>query len=289
MNSGNLTLNLSRSESDLREGQSGLAGGRRVHRWAVLAVLCVTLLLISVDNTILNVALPSIVRGLGANSTQLQWIADVYAVVFAGFLLSLGALGDRLGRKWVFQCGLITFAGGSAMAAWSGSPDRLMVARGLMGIGAAALMPCTLSILTNVFTGARDRARAIGVWSGTTGIGVAVGPILGGFLLAHYWWGSVFLVNVPIALGGLVAAALVVPNSQNPRAERPGSHGCPAIDRRPGSVAVGHHRGTQSRLDLSGDRGRTGRGHPRYRRLCLVGAPQRPSHAALAVLCQPTI
>ncbi|MGH9079354.1 MAG: MFS transporter, partial [Acidimicrobiales bacterium] len=152
---------------------------------------------------------------------QLQWMVDAYAVVFAGLLLSLGALGDRAGRKWVFLGGLVVFAGGSAFAAWSRTPDRLTVARAVMGVGAAALMPCTLSILTNVFTTERERVRAIGIWSGTTGIGVALGPILGGFLLAHFWWGSVFLINVPIAVAGLVAAIWLVPNSRNPAATRP--------------------------------------------------------------------
>lgn len=194
---------------------------RRGRRWATLSVLCITLLLISVDNTILNVALPSIVRGLHATSSQLQWIVDAYAVVFAGLLLSLGALGDRVGRKWVFMAGLVAFAGGSAFSAWSGSPDRLIVARACMGIGAAAIMPSTLSILVNVFTSDRDRAKAIGIWSGTTGLGVAVGPIVGGFLLDHYWWGSVFLINIPIAIAGLVASLWLVPNSRNPRAKHP--------------------------------------------------------------------
>ncbi len=191
------------------------------HRWATLSVLCVTLLLISLDTTVLNVALPTIVRAIGASSSQLQWMVDAYAVIFAGLLLSLGALGDRVGRKWVFMAGLAVFGGGSAFAAWSGSPDRLTLARGVMGVGAAALMPSTLSILTNVFVAERDRIRAIGIWSGTSGLGVALGPILGGVLLAHFWWGSVFLVNVPVALVGLIAAIWLVPNSKNPASDRP--------------------------------------------------------------------
>src|ERR1700683_1762119 len=189
-------------------------------RWVTLAVLCCPLLLISLDNTILNVALPSIVRGLHATSTQLQWIVDAFAIFFAGLLLSFGAMGDRIGRKWMFMGGLVVFGTGSALAAWSGSPDRLTAARAVMGVGAAALMPCTLSILTNVFTAERERARAIGIWSATAGLGVAIGPILGGFLLVHYWWGSVFLINVPIAVVGVVAAAFLVPNSKNPLAKR---------------------------------------------------------------------
>jgi EmrB/QacA subfamily drug resistance transporter len=194
-------------------------------RWATLSVLCITLLLISLDNTVLNVALPSIAHSLNASSSQLQWMVDAYAVVFAGLLLSLGALGDRVGRKWVFMGGLAVFGGGSAFAAWSASPDVLTVARATMGIGAAALMPCTLSILTNVFTTERDRVRAIGIWSGTTGIGVALGPILGGVLLSHFWWGSVFLVNVPIAVVGFFATIWLVPNSKNVRSARPDALG----------------------------------------------------------------
>ena len=189
-------------------------------RWATLAVLCVTLLLISLDNTILNVALPSIVRELHATSTQLQWIVDAFAIFFAGLLLTFGALGDRIGRKWVFMGGLVVFGGGSALAAWSTTPDRLIGARAIMGVGAAALMPSTLSILTNVFTAERERARAIGIWSGTAGLGVAIGPILGGFLLVHFWWGSVFLINVPVALIGFVATAFLVPDSKSPHARR---------------------------------------------------------------------
>ncbi len=190
-------------------------------RWATLTVLCVTLLLISLDNTIVNVALPSVLRSLEATTSQLQWIVDAYAITFAGLLLTFGALGDRVGRKWVFMAGLVTFGGGSALAAWSDTPDRLTAARAVMGVGAAALMPCTLSILTNVFTAERDRARAIGIWSGTAGLGVAIGPILGGVLLVHYWWGAVFLINVPIALAGLVATAFLVPNSRSPNPRRP--------------------------------------------------------------------
>jgi EmrB/QacA subfamily drug resistance transporter len=201
------------------------APGSPYRRWATLSVLCITLLLISLDNTVLNVALPEIARALNASPSQLQWMVDAYAVVFAGLLLSLGALGDRIGRKWVFMGGLLIFGGGSAFAAFSVSPDVLTIARATMGIGAAALMPCTLSILTNVFTTERERVRAIGIWSGTTGIGVALGPILGGVLLSHFWWGSVFLVNVPIAVIGFFAALWLVPNSKNPRSARPDAVG----------------------------------------------------------------
>jgi EmrB/QacA subfamily drug resistance transporter len=193
--------------------------GRR--RWVTLGVLCVSLLVVNLDSTILNVAMPTIVRDLHASSSDLQWTVDVYAVVFAGLLLVLGSLGDRVGRKRVFVAGLILFALGSAASAFSGTPHLLIAARGVMGMGAAAIMPSTLSILTNVFVEERDRAWAIGIWSGTTGLGVAVGPIAGGWLLAHFWWGSVFLVNVPIIALGLVASIWLVPDSKNPSSKRP--------------------------------------------------------------------
>jgi EmrB/QacA subfamily drug resistance transporter len=189
-------------------------------RWATLAILCVTLLLVSLDLTILTVALPSIVNSLHATSSQLQWIIDAYAIAFAGLLLTLGSLGDRIGRKWMFLAGLLVFAAGSALSAFASSVEWLIAGRAVMGVGAAALMPGTLSILTNVFSTDRDRGRAIGIWSATTGLGVAIGPILGGFLLVHYWWGSVFLINVPIAALGVVAAIFLVPNSRNLRAKK---------------------------------------------------------------------
>jgi len=193
--------------------------GRR--RWWVLVVLCTSLLIVSLDNTILNVALPSIVRDFHASSSELQWIVDSYAVLFAGLMLVFGSIGDHVGRKRVFVAGLVVFATGSAMSAFSGSPHWLIASRAFMGVGGAAIMPSTLSILTNVFTEERDRARAIGMWSGTTGIGIAVGPIAGGWLLAHFWWGSVFLINVPIALAGALGALWLVPESRDPAARRP--------------------------------------------------------------------
>jgi EmrB/QacA subfamily drug resistance transporter len=177
--------------------------------------------MVNLDNTVLNVALPTLVRDLHATSSQLQWIVDAYALVFAGLLLVAGSLADRVGRKRTFLAGLMAFAGGSAWAAFSGSVGVLIAARASMGIGAALMMPSTLSIITDVFRDARERQRAIGFWAGTSGVGFALGPIVGGLLLARFWWGSVFLINVPIAIVGLLCAIPLVPDSKNPAARRP--------------------------------------------------------------------
>jgi EmrB/QacA subfamily drug resistance transporter len=190
-------------------------------RWLALSVLCVSILMVNLDNTVLNVALPTLVRDLHATSSQLQWIVDAYALVFGGLLLVAGSLADRVGRKRTFLAGLVAFAGGSAWAAFSGSVDVLIAARASMGIGAALMMPSTLSIITDMFRDGGQRQRAIGIWAGTSGLGFALGPIVGGLLLAHFWWGSVFLINVPIAVAGLLSAIPLVPDSKNPAALRP--------------------------------------------------------------------
>jgi EmrB/QacA subfamily drug resistance transporter len=190
-------------------------------RWIALVVLCISLLIVTLDNTVLNVALPTLVRDLRATSTELQWIVDAYVIVFAGLLLVAGSLADRLGRKRTFVGGLAAFAAGSTWAAFSGSVGMLIAARASMGIGAALIMPSTLSIITDMFREAGVRQRAIGFWAGTSGIGIALGPIIGGLLLTHFWWGSVFLINVPIAVVGLALAMLLVPDSKNPAALRP--------------------------------------------------------------------
>jgi EmrB/QacA subfamily drug resistance transporter len=187
----------------------------------VVVVLCTSILIVNVDSTILNVALPTLVRKLHASTSQLQWIVDTYAMVLAGLLLVAGSLADRFGRRRFFLLGLATFAGGSVGAAFSGSVSVLIGCRAVMGAGAALMMPSSLSIINDVFRDPAERARAIGAWAGTSGLGIAIGPIAGGLLLARFWWGSIFLVNVPIVVAGLIGAVVLVPDSRNPAVERP--------------------------------------------------------------------
>ncbi|HKY66031.1 MAG TPA: MFS transporter, partial [Acidimicrobiales bacterium] len=194
-------------------------------RWLTLVVLCVSLIVIVVDNSILNVALPTLARsttegGLGAADSDLQWIVDSYVLVFAGLLLTAGSLGDRFGRYRALAFGLAVFGIGSGLAAFAGSSGQLIAFRAVMGIGGAFIMPATLSIITNVFTDPRERGRAIALWAGVSGIGLAIGPVTGGLLLEHFWWGSVLLVNVPIVVLGLVGGFLLIPDSRDPAAPR---------------------------------------------------------------------
>jgi DHA2 family multidrug resistance protein-like MFS transporter len=190
----------------------------RVHerRWLILAVLCLSLFLVVVDNLIVNVAIPTLSRELNAGTSALQWIVDSYSLVFAGLLLAAGGVGDRFGRKGTLQIGLVLFAICSTFAAFSGSTGSLIFWRGAMGIGAALVFPATLAIVTNVFTDPVERAKAIGVWSAVSGAAVAFGPVAGGLLLEHFWWGSVFLINVPIVAVALLLGARFVPTSKDP-------------------------------------------------------------------------
>jgi EmrB/QacA subfamily drug resistance transporter len=190
-------------------------------RWAAMAVVCVSALIINIDNTILNVALPTLVHDLNATSSQLQWIVDSYAMVFAGLLFVGGSLADRFGRKRFFLIGLSIFAAGSVGAAFSGSVDPLIACRAIMGAGAAFTIPASLSLIKDMFRDPGERARAIGIWAGTVGLGIAIGPIAGGLLLSRFWWGSIFLVNVPIVVVGFIGALALVPDSKNPNATRP--------------------------------------------------------------------
>ncbi len=189
-------------------------------RWVILGVLVVGLLAIVIDNTVLNVALKTIAEpgtngGLGASQSQLEWAINSYTLVFAGLLFTFGVIGDRIGRKRMMIIGLGLFGLASLLSAYSHTPDQLILARAAMGLGGAAVMPQTLSIISNVFE-PRERAKAIGIWTSAVGIGVAIGPVLGGVLLSHFWWGSVFLINVPVTIAGAIAAIAFVPESRNP-------------------------------------------------------------------------
>jgi EmrB/QacA subfamily drug resistance transporter len=188
-------------------------------RWWTLAVLSISLIVISLDNTILNVALPSIARDLDASASELQWVVDAYMLVFAGLLLTAGSLGDRFGRRRALTAGLLVFGVGSVLAALSGSTGELIASRALMGVGGALIMPSTLSILTAVFP-AEERAKAIGAWAAVAGLGIALGPIAGGWLVEHADWHWVFLVNLPIVLVALGLGRVLVPESRDPKPDR---------------------------------------------------------------------
>jgi EmrB/QacA subfamily drug resistance transporter len=184
-------------------------------RWWTLGVLCLALLIIIVDNSILNVAIPTLVRDLDASNSQLQWMVDSYTLVFAGLLLTAGSLGDRFGRRGALQLGLTIFGVGSLASALVNTPNQLILTRAFMGIGGAFIMPATLSIITNTFP-PEERGRAIGLWAAIAGVATALGPISGGFLIEHFYWGSIFLVNLPIVVVALGASVFVIPTSKDP-------------------------------------------------------------------------
>ena len=197
-------------------------GRASVHsrRWLILAVLCLSVFLALIDNTIVNVALPSISRELRVSTSDLQWIVDAYSLMFAALLLVGGSLGDRYGRKGALQFGLMGFGAFSILAGLSGNIDLLIVARGLMGVSAALIFPATLAILTDVFTDAKERATAVGIWTAITGLGVALGPITGGLLLEHFSWSSIFFATVPIAGTAFVLGTWLLPTSSDAASPR---------------------------------------------------------------------
>ncbi|AQZ65017.1 FIG00761799: membrane protein [[Actinomadura] parvosata subsp. kistnae] len=188
-------------------------------RWGILGVLVFSLLAVVLDNTILNVAMKTIADetvGLGATQSELEWAINSYTLVFAGLLFTFGVIGDRTGRKRMLFIGMLLFGLASLASAYSQDPMQLILARAAMGIGGAAIMPATLAIISNVFPPA-ERGKAIGVWAGGVGLAVAVGPITGGLLIEHFWWGSVFLINVPIVVISMILIAAVVPESRDPK------------------------------------------------------------------------
>jgi MFS transporter, DHA2 family, multidrug resistance protein len=197
---------------------SGADGGAGLRSWFGLAVLVLAALLVSIDNTVLSVAVPAITAALAPSATQLLWMIDVYPLVLAGLLVTMGTLGDRVGRRKLLLVGAAGFGAVSLMAAFAADGVQLIVARALLGLFGSMLMPATLALLRTLFTDATQRRFAIAVWASGFAAGAAAGPLLGGLLLDHFWWGSVFLVNVPVTLALLVALPLVVRESRNPGA-----------------------------------------------------------------------
>ena len=189
-------------------------------RWLILVTLALAALIINLDTTIVNVALPALVRQIGATTTGLQWVVDAYNLVFAALVLAAGSLGDRLGRKGMLLAGLGVFAAASLAGSFATTTGQLIAARAVMGLGAAMMFPATLSLLTNVFTERRERAVAIGVWGASAGVGIALGPIAGGWLLERFWWGAIFLFFVPVAAVVALLVARRVPASRDPRTPR---------------------------------------------------------------------
>ncbi|MCH0539542.1 MFS transporter [Streptomyces sp. MUM 203J] len=190
-----------------------VAGGG-VNRWVVLVVLCVSLLLVALDATVLHVAVPAVTEDLRPSATGLLWIVDAYPLVCASLLILFGTLGDRVGRRRILLCGYALFGVASAMAAMADTQVVLIVARALLGVGGAMIMPATLSILRAVFPDRRERATAIGIWTAVAAVGAATGPVVGGFLVEHFWWGSVFIVNLPLLAVIVPAGRWLLPESK---------------------------------------------------------------------------
>ncbi|MDH6125769.1 MFS transporter [Kitasatospora sp. GP82] len=199
---------------------------RARQRWAGLAVLVLSVTLVAVDATVLSLAIPSISETLSPSGTQLLWIGDSYSFVLAGLLVSMGALSDRIGRKKLLLLGSSAFGLASLLAAYAPGPGWLIIARALLGVAGATIMPSTLSLIRSLFPDARERATAIGIWGAGATAGAALGPLVGGVLLEHFWWGSVFLLNLPVLVLLLIFGAWLLPESRDPR---PGSWDMPSV------------------------------------------------------------
>ncbi|WP_069886222.1 MFS transporter [Streptomyces luteocolor] len=185
-------------------------------RWLALAVLALAVLLVAVDATVLGLATPYISEDLKPSGTQLLWIGDVYSFVIAGLLVSMGSLGDRIGRKKLLLTGAVAFGAVSILNAYATSPEMMILARALLGVAGATLMPSTLALIRNIFHDPRERSIAVGVWGAMASAGAAVGPVVGGFLLEHFWWGSVFLINLPVMAVLVLVGIKLLPESKDP-------------------------------------------------------------------------
>ncbi|WP_344403313.1 MFS transporter [Streptomyces longisporus] len=189
-------------------------------RWLILGVICLAQLTVLLDNTVLNVAIPSLTRELGATTSDIQWMINAYSLVQSGLLLTAGSAADRYGRKKMLIAGLALFGIGSLTAGLAGSTGQLIAARAGMGVGGALLLTTTLAVAMQIFT-TEEQPKAIGIWAAVNALGFAAGPLLGGFMLNHFWWGAIFLVNLPVVALGLIAVVALVPESRNPRGDRP--------------------------------------------------------------------
>ncbi|MFJ2818282.1 MFS transporter [Streptomyces sp. NPDC091279] len=189
-------------------------------RWLILGVICLAQLTVLLDNTVLNVAIPSLTRELDAGTADIQWMINAYSLVQSGLLLTAGSAADRYGRKKMLVAGLILFGVGSLVAGLAGTTGQLIAARAGMGIGGALLMTTTLAVAMQIFTPG-EQPKAIGIWAAVNSLGFATGPLLGGFMLNHFWWGAIFLINLPVAALALVAVVVLVPESKNPLGDRP--------------------------------------------------------------------
>ena len=245
----------------------------QANRWKTLGVLSLSLLIIGLDNTVLNVALPSLQTHFEATGSTLQWIVDSYLLAFAGVLLTMGTLGDRFGRKRALQAGLGVFGVASVLAAFAQNADQLIALRALMGIGGAMIMPATLSVIIDVFP-REERGKAIGIWSAIAGVGIGLGPFVGGLLLEWFSWSSVFWLNVPIVVVALVAGLL--PRAGEPRREarRVRPAGNRPLDRDARHADLRDHRGDAPRMDGSARPRLLRRVGRARRRLRGVGAPR---------------
>ncbi|KOV75402.1 MULTISPECIES: MFS transporter [unclassified Streptomyces] len=189
-------------------------------RWLILGVICLAQLTVLLDNTVLNVAIPSLTRELHAETSDIQWMINAYSLVQSGLLLTAGSAADRYGRKKMLIAGLALFGVGSLVAGLADSTGRLIAARAGMGVGGALLVTTTLAVAMQIFS-PEEQPKAIGIWSAVNALGFAGGPLIGGFVLDHFWWGAIFLINIPVAALGLVAVVVLVPESKNPRGDRP--------------------------------------------------------------------
>ena len=234
----------------------------------ILVALLLAAFLVNLDTTLVNVALPAMVRELHATTTELQWVVDSFNLVFAALLLTFGSLSDRFGRKGMLLAGLAVFGAASLAGGFTTDPAQLIAARSVMGLGAAMTFPATLSLISNVFTERRERARAIGLWGAVAGVAIATGPIVGGWLLEQFSWASIFIAMAPVAAAAAILVALVVPTSKDPDAAALDIPGLVAVVSNHGAAGLHHHRGAGLRVGSGAEPGR----------LCRLGGPARRVH-----------